>query len=123
MTKRILFVDDSEQIRAVFTDLLPQIMDVEIVEACDCAEGRERLSAETFDALVLDGNLPDGMGPALYVEFRDQLRAHGTHIVVHSGEDARDLREKFPVLVEDNIPILLKGADPLDEVLQKLLYP
>jgi DNA-binding response OmpR family regulator len=123
MTKRILFVEDNVQLQDLFADMLPLAMDVVLVKALTCAQGRVFLNTEHFDAVVLDGTLPDGKGPQLYTEFRDQLRASATPVIVHSAEDARDLRTKFPPLEQDQIPVLLKGRDDLDAALRQLLFP
>ncbi len=106
MTKRILFVDDDVQLQDLFADSLSLVMDVVLVKALTCAQGRTFLNTEHFDAVVLDGSLPDGKGPQLYTEFRDQLRASATPVIVHSAQEPRDLRAMFPLLVQDSVLIL-----------------
>lgn len=123
MRKSILFVEDNTQLRTLLVEILAVAMDVVVTEACNCAEGRFLLKNTTFDAVVLDGSLPDGKGPDLYTEFRDQLLAQETIVVVYSGDEASELHAKYPQLANDHVRVLLKGFDDLSSTLKVLLFP
>jgi DNA-binding NtrC family response regulator len=58
---RILFVEDYEPYRKAIRFWLEKYP-VEIIEVGSFNGAKERLSAETFDILLLDVRLPDGLG-------------------------------------------------------------
>lgn len=112
---RILLVDDEKVVAEVLKEMIDRHMrrqgkTVDVVVAYSCAQGRALLSEERFDLLILDGKLMDGSGPELYVEHGEQLREQGTRVVVHSGEDAGGLRQRYPQLSRDGIMIITKGS-------------
>jgi DNA-binding response OmpR family regulator len=73
MTSRVLLVDDDARLSAMVGDYLRSGgFDVDAVGTL--AAGRERLSAQGYDALVLDLMLPDGDGLDLCRELRHQAR-------------------------------------------------
>ena len=61
MTDRILMIEDDERLSSMAVDYLTGF-GMELTVAPTAAEGRERLSAGSFDALLLDVMLPDGDG-------------------------------------------------------------
>ena len=61
MTPRLLLIDDDARLTAMVGDYLGAA-GYQVVVAGSLAAGRERLKADTFDALVLDLMLPDGDG-------------------------------------------------------------
>ena len=79
--RRVLIVDDSDQVRrsvrAVLSDALPDIV---VEEAADAAEALALVERRPWDAVLLDLSLPDRRG-------MDALR------------DIRRLRPGLPVLV------------------------
>ena len=73
MTARLLLIDDDARLSAMVGDYLRGAgFDVET--AGSLAAGRERIAADTFDALVLDLMLPDGDGLDLCRELRAEAR-------------------------------------------------
>jgi DNA-binding response OmpR family regulator len=73
MTSRVLLVDDDARLSAMVGDYLRSGgFDVDAVGTL--AAGRERLSAQGYDALVLDLMLPDGDGLDLCRELRHNAR-------------------------------------------------
>jgi DNA-binding response OmpR family regulator len=73
MTARLLLIDDDARLATMVSDYLRQSgFDVEI--AGSLAAGRVRLTAGSFDALVLDLMLPDGDGLDLCRELRAEAR-------------------------------------------------
>ena len=74
MTARLLLIDDDARLSAMVGEYLRNAgFEVEI--AGSLAVGRERLAAQTFDALVLDLMLPDGDG----LDLCRALRADARH--------------------------------------------
>ena len=61
MTSRLLLIDDDARLSAMVGDYL-RAAGFEVETALTLAAGRERLSANHYDALVLDLMLPDGDG-------------------------------------------------------------
>jgi DNA-binding response OmpR family regulator len=73
MTARLLLIDDDVRLSAMVGDYL-RGSGFEVETAGSLAAGRERLAAESFDALVLDLMLPDGDGLDLCRELRGDSR-------------------------------------------------
>ena len=73
MSARLLLIDDDARLSAMVGDYLGQA-GFDITLAGSLAAGRERLAAESFDALVLDLMLPDGDGLDLCRELRANTR-------------------------------------------------
>ena len=69
MTSRLLLIDDDARLAAMVGDYLGQA-GFEVETAGSLAAGRERLAAQSYDALVLDLMLPDGDGLQLCRELR-----------------------------------------------------
>ncbi len=69
MTDRILMIEDDERLSAMTADYLSGF-GMQVAIAPTAAEGRKRLAADSFDALLLDVMLPDGDGFALCRELR-----------------------------------------------------
>jgi CheY-like chemotaxis protein len=66
--KRVLCVDDSKQICAVISQLLEP---VEVYPAYTISGALAAANSEKFDLFVIDVYLPDGVGPDLYVQLRE----------------------------------------------------
>ncbi len=73
MTARLLLIDDDARLSSMVGDYL-RGSGFEVETAGSLAAGRERIAAETFDALVLDLMLPDGDGLDLCRELRANPR-------------------------------------------------
>jgi len=73
MTSRLLLIDDDARLSAMVGDYL-RAAGFEVETALTLAAGRERLSANHYDALVLDLMLPDGDGLELCREVRANAR-------------------------------------------------
>lgn len=57
--KKILLVDDDEELRSLLTEQLQRDGEFATVEAATAAEALKRLAAEHFDLVLLDVGLPD----------------------------------------------------------------
>ncbi len=73
MSSRLLLIDDDARLASMVGDYLGQA-GFEVETAGSLAAGRERLAAQTYDALVLDLMLPDGDGLELCRELRRSAR-------------------------------------------------
>ena len=73
MNPRVLLIDDDARLAAMVGEYLGQA-GFEVSSAGSLAAGRERLAAESWDALVLDLMLPDGDGLDLCRELRASPR-------------------------------------------------
>ncbi len=83
-TKRILCVDDNEDITYMLKSMLC-IADLEAVTVPDVAEAIRLMEREQFSLYILDGELPGVSGLTLC----EQIRATDKHtpIVIFSGHD------------------------------------
>ncbi|HSN31237.1 MAG TPA: response regulator transcription factor [Ideonella sp.] len=81
MTPRLLLIDDDARLTAMVGDYLGAA-GYRVVVAGTVTAGRERLKAETFDALVLDLMLPDGDGLELCSEVRASPRTRGLPLLM-----------------------------------------
>lgn len=86
----VLVVDDNRIDRMWVTRILGP--DCHVVGVETLAEAQIALEQQTFDAVVLDRNLPDGRSDAL----AGTLSAAGTVTVVMTGEDLRWLSPLKP---------------------------
>ena len=73
MSSRLLLIDDDARLSAMVADYLGNA-GFSVATAGTLGAGRERLAAESFDALVLDLMLPDGDGLDLCRELRAGAR-------------------------------------------------
>jgi DNA-binding response OmpR family regulator len=73
MTARLLLIDDDARLSSMVGDYLRN-SGFEVETAGSLSAGRERLSSEQYDALVLDLMLPDGDGLDLCRELRADAR-------------------------------------------------
>lgn len=73
MSSRLLMIDDDARLSAMVGDYL-RAAGYEVEVAGSLTEGREKLAASPYDALVLDLMLPDGDGLDLTRELRASAR-------------------------------------------------
>jgi two-component system, LytTR family, response regulator len=70
---RVLIVDDEPLAQTALANILSERSDVEYFDSAkDAIEARKKLTAEAYDVLLLDINMPEMSG----VELLDQLRGH-----------------------------------------------
>jgi len=99
MSRTILLVDDSDVVRMTLAALLEDDGHT-VIEAASLAEARAQLDA-SFDVAVIDLNLSDGLGNALFADIR--TRHPTAAIVLLTGADTPP--PGADLVVE-------KGADP-----------
>ncbi len=81
MSQRLLLIDDDARLSAMVGDYLGSA-GYEVTTAGSLAAGRERLAADSFDALVLDLMLPDGDGLDLCRELRASPRTRSLPLLM-----------------------------------------
>ena len=96
---KALIIDDSQAMRRSISYALQRIEGVVCLEAQDGAEGLKRLSAEHFDVILTDINMPVMDGLKLIAHVRQEDSAHrSTPVVVITTETAPEDRRRAMAL-------------------------
>ncbi len=90
----ILIVEDSPTMRQLISFALKRIRGVRIVEAGDGVDGLKKISAERFDMIFTDINMPVMDGLKLISLVRDDANHKGVPIVVITTEGAQEDRQR-----------------------------
>lgn len=90
----ILIVEDSPTMRQLISFALKRLRGVRIVEANDGVDGLKKLSAERFDLILTDINMPIMDGLKLVSLVRSDSNYKATPIVVITTEGAQEDRER-----------------------------
>ena len=91
---RVLVVEDSPTMRQLIIFALKRIRNLQIVEAGDGVGGLKRLSAQKFDLIVTDINMPIMDGLKLVSMVRNDPNYKETPIIVITTEGATEDRER-----------------------------
>ncbi len=91
---RLLIVEDSATMRQVLRFALTRLKNVEIVEAQDGLDGFRKLSADHFDLVLIDVNMPVMDGLKLIGLIRNDDDLHDIPIVVITTERAEEDRAR-----------------------------
>lgn len=90
----ILIVEDSPTMRQLISFALKRIRGVRIVEAGDGVDGLKKISAERFDMIFTDINMPVMDGLKLISLVREDANQKGVPIVVITTEGAQEDRQR-----------------------------
>ncbi|GFO61769.1 response regulator [Geomonas silvestris] len=90
----VLIVEDSPTMRQLIAFALKRIRGVRIVEANDGVDGLKKLSAERFDLILTDINMPIMDGLKLVSLVRNDANYRSIPIVVITTEGAQEDRER-----------------------------
>jgi two-component system chemotaxis response regulator CheY len=90
----VLIVEDSPTMRQLISFALKRLRGIRIVEASDGVDGLKKLSAEKFDLIFTDINMPIMDGLKLVSLVRNDAGYKGTPIVVITTEGAQEDRER-----------------------------
>lgn len=90
----ILIVEDSPTMRQLISFALKRIRGVRIVEAGDGVDGLKKISAEKFDMIFTDINMPVMDGLKLISLVKDDAAHKGVPIVVITTEGAQEDRQR-----------------------------
>jgi two-component system chemotaxis response regulator CheY len=91
---KILIVEDSPTMRQLIVFALKRLRGISIVEASDGVDGLKKLSAEKFDLIFTDINMPIMDGLKLVSLLRGNENYRITPIVVITTEGAQEDRER-----------------------------
>lgn len=111
MTRRILVVDDDDDVRRLAVMSLSRVGGHDVRAASSGAECLEALAAERPDVVVLDVMMPLMDGPATLAAIRDQASTHDIPVVFLTAgvvESDMDRLRSLPVS-----GVLQKPFDPL----------
>ena len=91
---KILIIEDSPTMRQLISFALKRLQGVRIVEANDGVDGLKKLSADRFDLILTDINMPIMDGLKLVSLVRKDANYRNTPIVVITTEGAQEDRER-----------------------------
>ena len=91
---KVLVVEDSPTMRQLIAFALKRIRGFEIVEANDGVDGLKKLSAQKFDLIMTDINMPIMDGLKLVSVVRNDPNYKETPIIVVTTEGATEDRER-----------------------------
>ena len=91
---KVLVVEDSPTMRQLIVFALKRIRGFQIVEANDGVDGLKKLSAEKFDLILTDINMPIMDGLKLVSMVRNDQNYKETPIIVITTEGAIEDRER-----------------------------
>ena len=91
---KVLVVEDSPTMRQLIVFALKRIRGFQIVEANDGVDGLKKLSAEKFDLILTDINMPIMDGLKLVSMVRNDPNYQDTPIIVITTEGANEDRER-----------------------------
>jgi len=91
---KVLVVEDSPTMRQLIVFALKRIRGFQIVEANDGVDGLKKLSAEKFDLILTDINMPIMDGLKLVSMVRNDPNYKDTPIIVITTEGATEDRER-----------------------------
>ncbi len=91
---KVLIVEDSPTMRQLISFALKRLRGIRIMEANDGVDGLKKLSAEKYDLIFTDINMPIMDGLKLVSLVRNDANYRDTPIVVITTEGAREDRER-----------------------------
>ena len=91
---KVLVVEDSPTMRQLIVFALKRIRGFQIVEANDGVDGLKKLSADKFDLIVTDINMPIMDGLKLVSMERNDPNYKETPIIIITTEGATEDRER-----------------------------
>jgi two-component system, chemotaxis family, chemotaxis protein CheY len=117
----ILIIEDSPTMRQLISFALKRLHGVRIVEANDGVDGLKKLSAEKFDLILTDINMPIMDGLKLVSLVRNDVNYRSTPIVVITTEGAQEDRERALALGADDYIAKPIQANRILELARSLL--
>ena len=91
---KVLVVEDSPTMRQLIVFALKRIRGFQIIEANDGVDGLKKLSADKFDLIVTDINMPIMDGLKLVSMVRNDPNYKETPIIIITTEGATEDRER-----------------------------
>lgn len=93
-TYKVLIVEDSPTMRQLIVFALKRVRGLQIVEANDGVDGLKKLSADKFDLIFTDINMPIMDGLKLVSLVRNDANYKEVPIVIITTEGANEDRER-----------------------------
>jgi len=112
MARRILIVDDEDDIREVAGMSLEAVGGFEVVTASSGAEGLERARAEQPDAILLDVMMPGMDGPTTFAALREDASTCGIPVILLTAKVQASDRQRFDAL--GVAAVMTKPFDPME---------
>ena len=108
--KRVLVIDDDDDVRMLVRLSLERVGGKTVIEAANGPEGLERATEESPDAILLDVMMPGMDGPATLRELRARPETAAIPVVLLTAKVHPGDRDRFSQLpVQGTIP---KPFDP-----------
>ena len=111
MTKRILLVDDEDDIREVATMSLEAVGGYEVLAASSGSEAIARATAEGPDAILLDVMMPEMDGPTTFGHLQEDARTRSIPVILLTAKVQPADRRRFEDL--GVAAVLTKPFDPM----------
>ncbi len=119
--KRVLVIDDEEDIREVAKVSLEVMAGLEVILASSSNEGLQKAEMDQPDAILLDVMLPDKDGVATFQQLRaNPATQHIPVILLTAKVQASDRRRFATLAVQATIAKPFKPADLAEQVLKAL---
>lgn len=128
MSYTVLIIDDAKNARKNISEYL-ETNGYEVLEAGSIKEGKEHLNRGNADIIILDVNLPDGLGTELLVEINSQLVRLPVIIITGYGDiemaveamknGAHDFITK-PIVDLDNLSTSISRATEIIQMRREL---
>ena len=120
---KILIIEDSPTMRQLIAFALKRLHGVRIVEAHDGVDGLKKLSADKFDLILTDINMPVMDGLKLVSLVRSDANYRTTPIVVITTEGAQEDRERALSLGANDYITKPIQANKILDLARSLLVP
>lgn len=111
MDRRILIIDDEDDIRQVAALSLEMVAGWQVVTAASGTEGMARASMEKPDAILLDVMMPGMDGPTTYLEMQKNPETAGIPVLLLTAKVQGQDQKRFAALGVASV--LFKPFDPL----------
>ena len=120
---KILIIEDSPTMRQLIAFALKRLHGVRIVEAHDGVDGLKKLSADKFDLILTDINMPVMDGLKLVSLVRSDANYRTTPIVVITTEGAQEDRDRALALGANDYITKPIQANKILDLARSLLMP
>lgn len=109
--KRILIVDDEDDIREVVQLSLETVAGWEVVSACSGRDALALLQSDKFDVILLDVMMPDMDGPATFRRLQANESTQAIPVILLTAKVQAADRRRFEEMGVSGI--IAKPFDPL----------
>jgi CheY-like chemotaxis protein len=111
LRRKILIIDDEEDIREVAALSLKSVAGWEVVSAASGAQGMDCAEEHQPDAILLDVMMPGMDGPATFLELRKNPATAGIPVLLLTARAQISDQRRLAALGAD--AVLIKPFDPL----------